>query len=85
LSTALGDILPSFPGAFRSRFRTVLHDRNIAVRTGARVTHVQGGGVTVDGMRRIEAAELALGFTVNRLVRHDAILRKSRLQPGDAL
>ena len=58
LVTASADILPGFPADFRARFRTVLRDRDIAVHTGARVSHVQAGGVTVEGMAPIEADEV---------------------------
>ncbi|HYF08090.1 MAG TPA: selenide, water dikinase SelD [Acetobacteraceae bacterium] len=43
------DILPSFPPAFRARFRAVLAARGIAVETGARVIEVTASGVTCAG------------------------------------
>ncbi len=39
------DILPSFPPAFRARFRRILAARGIALRTGARVIGVDEAGV----------------------------------------
>ncbi len=61
LVTAGADILPTFPAAFRARFRDVLAARGIAVEVAAPVTSVDAGGVTIAapaGTRRIEADEI---------------------------
>lgn len=58
LVTASDSILPSFPAAFRARFRAVLAARGIVVHAGARVTSVAAGGVETEGGGRIEADEI---------------------------
>ena len=45
LVTGSSDILPSFPPAFRARFRRILAARGIALRTDARVIRVDEAGV----------------------------------------
>ena len=49
LITGSSDILPSFPPAFRARFRAILAGRGIGVHTGARVCAVERGRVVLDG------------------------------------
>jgi selenide,water dikinase len=58
LVSDLADILPSFPAAFRSRFRAILAGRGIAVVTGAPVTAVEAGRLVLDGHAPIEADEI---------------------------
>lgn len=52
------DILPSFPAAFRSRFRAILAARGIAVVTGAAVTQVAAGRLQLDNQTWVEADEI---------------------------
>lgn len=52
------DILPSFPAAFRTRFRAVFAARGIEIRSGAHVLAVDEGGVTLTDQKRIEADEV---------------------------
>lgn len=52
LVSSSADILPSFPPAFRARFRAILAERGIAVRAGQRVTrvaadHIEMGADTI--------------------------------------
>lgn len=60
LVSAGADILPSFPPAFRARFRAILRARGIAVETAARVAAVEPDGVVLDGAppRRLPAEEV---------------------------
>jgi selenide, water dikinase len=53
-----GDILPSFPTAFRARFRAILAARDIKVVAGAAVTGVEAGRLVLDGHAPIEADEI---------------------------
>src|SRR5260221_7152041 len=52
------DILPSFPAAFRARFRAVLAARGIAVITGAPVTRVEAGRLMLAGYGPLAADEI---------------------------
>jgi selenide,water dikinase len=52
------EILPGFPAAFRARFHAILAARGIAVVTGAPVTAVEAGRLTIDGRAPIEADEI---------------------------
>jgi len=52
------DILPSFPAAFRARFRAVLAARGIAVITGAPVTRVEAGRLMLAGCGPLAADEI---------------------------
>jgi selenide, water dikinase len=52
------DILPSFPGAFRTRFDAVLAARGIAVVRGMAVTGVEPGRLLLDGTPPVEADEI---------------------------
>ncbi len=58
LATASADILPAFPPAFRARFRAILEQRGITLRTGARVSAVAPGCVRLDGGERLAADEV---------------------------
>ena len=58
LVSDVADILPSFPAAFRSRFRGILAARGIVVVTGAPVTAVEACRLVVDGHAPIEADEI---------------------------
>ena len=58
LVSDVADILPSFPAAFRSRFRAILAARGIVVVTGAPVTAVEACRLVVDGHAPIEADEI---------------------------
>jgi selenide, water dikinase len=58
LVSDVGDILPGFPAAFRSRFRSILAARNIEVVAGAAVTRVEAGRLVLDGHAPIEADEI---------------------------
>ena len=53
-----GDILPSFPAAFRSRFRNILAARGIALVRGAAVTRVEAGRLVLEGQAPVEADEI---------------------------
>jgi selenide,water dikinase len=57
LVTGGADILLGFPPAFRARFRAVLADRGIAVRTGVRASAVEAGAVLLD-VERVAADEI---------------------------
>jgi len=52
------DILPTFPSAFRERFRTILKERGIPVVTGAPVTRVEAGRLILERHDLIEADEI---------------------------
>src|SRR5216683_2920622 len=52
------EILPTFPTAFRARFRAILAARGIAVVTGARVTRVEAGRLVLAGRAPLEADEI---------------------------
>jgi len=52
------DILPTFPSAFRERFRAILKQRGIQVITGAPVTRVDAGQVVLEGHAPIAADEI---------------------------
>ena len=58
LISGSGDILPTFPVAFRRRFRTVLAQRGIHVVTGAPVTRVEAGRLILEGHEPIAADEI---------------------------
>lgn len=58
LVTAGEDILPTFPLAFRARFRAILATRGIAVMTGAAVTAVETGQLVFAGHAPIAADEI---------------------------
>src|SRR5262249_6820813 len=48
------EILPSFPAAFRTRFRAILSARGIAVVAGAGVTRVEAGRLVLEAHAPIE-------------------------------
>src|SRR6266436_1679884 len=52
------DILPSFPAAFRARFRAVLAARGMAVITGVPVTRVEAGRLMLAGYGPLAADEI---------------------------
>ncbi|MBM3533446.1 MAG: selenide, water dikinase SelD [Alphaproteobacteria bacterium] len=52
------DILPTFPAAFRARFRAVLAARGIAVIAGAPVIRVEQKRLVFDGHPAVEADEI---------------------------
>jgi selenide, water dikinase len=52
------DILPTFPAAFRNRFRAVFDERGVAVVTGAAVKRVEAGRLILEGRASIEADEI---------------------------
>jgi selenide,water dikinase len=58
LVTETPDILPTFPKAFRARFRQVLCRRDIAVLAGAPVTRVETGRLLLDGGAEVAADEI---------------------------
>ncbi len=58
LVSDVADILPSFPKAFRARFRAVLAARGIAVIAGAPVTRVEDGRLVLDGHAPVDADEI---------------------------
>jgi selenide, water dikinase len=58
LISGAGDILPTFPSAFRERFRTTLTGRNIRVITGAPVTRVEAGRLILEGHEPVDADEI---------------------------
>jgi selenide,water dikinase len=58
LVSDVGDILPSFPAAFRARFQAVLAERGIAVVAGAPVRRIEPGRLLVDGLAPVEADEI---------------------------
>jgi selenide,water dikinase len=58
LVSDVGDILPSFPAAFRARFQAVLAERGIAVVAGAAVGRIEPGRLLLDGHAPIEADEI---------------------------
>lgn len=51
-------VLPTFPEELSARAERQLGDLGVEVRTGARVTHVDDGGVTLQGEERIPAANV---------------------------
>ena len=52
------EILPGFPPRFRARFRTILAERGIEVRTGQRVVAVACNAVTLADGARVDADEI---------------------------
>ena len=58
LVTGSADVLPTFPPAFRARFRSILQGRGIAVHAGARVTAVEPGRILVDGRDPMDCDEV---------------------------
>jgi len=52
------DILPTFPTAFRERFRRILRERGIRMVTGAPVTRVETGRLILQGHAPIDADEI---------------------------
>ncbi len=52
------EILPTFPTAFRARFRAILAARGIAVVAGARVTRVEAGRLVLEAQAPLEADEI---------------------------
>ena len=58
LVSDVADILPSFPAAFRSRFRAILAARGIVVVTGAPVTAGEACRLVLDGQAPIAADEI---------------------------
>ena len=58
LVSGVADILPSFPKAFRARFRAVLAARGIAVIAGAPVIRVEDGRLVLDGHAPVDADEI---------------------------
>jgi selenide,water dikinase len=58
LVTESADILPTFPKAFRARFREVLRHRHIPVLAGAAVTRVEAGRLCLDGGATVAADEM---------------------------
>ncbi len=58
LVAASENILPTFPAAFRARFRAIMADRGIAVRAPARVVNVEPGGVTLADGASLAADEI---------------------------
>jgi selenide,water dikinase len=58
LVTKSPDILPTFPRAFRARFRKVLRERGIAVFAGAAVTRVEAGRLFFDGTAPLDVDEI---------------------------
>jgi len=58
LVSDVADILPSFPTAFRARFRAILAARGIAVVSGAAVAGVEAGRLVLAGRAPVEADEI---------------------------
>jgi len=58
LISDVADILPTFPPAFRARFRAILAARNIAVVASAPVIRVEAGRLMFDGHAPVEADEI---------------------------
>jgi selenide,water dikinase len=58
LISGSGDILPTFPVAFRERFRRILKERGIQIVTGAPVTRVETGRLILQGHAPIDADEI---------------------------
>lgn len=58
LVTASDDIFPTFPPAFRRRFRAVLAERGIGVVTGATVTGIEAGRLIFADRAPIAADEI---------------------------
>jgi selenide, water dikinase len=58
LVTDAQDILPSFPAAFRARFRAILASRDIAVITDAPATSVEAGRLILAGHPPVLADEI---------------------------
>jgi selenide, water dikinase len=52
------DILPTFPQAFRTRFRGILASRGIEIITNATVTRVEHGRMVLDGRPPVAADEI---------------------------
>jgi selenide,water dikinase len=58
LVSDVGDILPTFPPAFRARFRAILAARGIVVMVGAPVIRVEAGRLVFDGLAPVAADEI---------------------------
>ena len=80
------EILPSFPAAFRARFRAVLAARGIAGRQPARrSTRVEAGRLLLDGHAPVEADEIlwtTQAAPARWLARDRIAARFPRLSPG---